>query len=759
VRGHELPYDGAVARSAWRNPVNWISEFSLSGFTRGGIVGVRDVSWLARSWADALAATGCTTVCGVEFEPTLRKLVHDLHAALWADAFSVEPAYAVGGFLADHNVGNMSALETTVGLIGRLLPMLPAGSAQDRDDASGVALDSDLAMRIDLLQGAIAAGYVSRSLGESNGSGDSHPTDVETDASGGLYEKWFRSVFRSAGVGMSIASLDGKFVEVNQAAADLLGYTVDELCSLSWAELLDDDTASPSIAAYRALLEGDIRYIRMEQQYRRKDGALIWTNLTASLIRDDTGTPVLTVAMVEDITEARLLREKLRHQASHDPLTGLPNRTLFFNRLSEALHRAVEQPDARVGLCYIDLDRFKTVNDALGHSVGDEVLVAVAERLRAGVGGTGTTIARMGGDEFVILVEPSAAVGPIAAAKAALEALASPVNVGGNSFSVSASIGVVERSTAGWTPQELMAAADMTLYWAKEHGGGKYEVFDPERSAREAARIGLAADLPEALRRNEFRLEYQPLVDLADHRLLGVEALVRWHHPRLGLVPPGDFISLAEETGTIVQLGRWVLAEACRQAAAWAEEFPEAGNGSGLFVSVNLAARQIRDSALVDDVRAILDRTGLPASLLQLELTENEIMDTAGRPLKVLEELAELGIGIAIDDFGTGYSNLSYLRCLPVTSIKVDKSFVDGLGGVEGLEETLIQEKIFGTIVSLAHALNLTVTAEGVERAVQAANVRRLGCDAGQGWLFSRPCTAEKITHVLTARTGVFPVA
>ncbi|TWP54019.1 EAL domain-containing protein [Lentzea tibetensis] len=744
--------------------MNWISEFSLLGFTRGGIVGVRDVSWLARSWADALAATGCTTVCGVEFEPTLRKLVDDLHAALWAEVFSVSPAYEVGRFLAEHNVGTTSALETTVSLLGRLLPMLPAGgsgfalSVQDHDHVNGVALDVEVATRVDLLQGAIAAGYVSRSHSESNGSGHSRPTDAEVDVSGGLYEKWFRSVFRSAGIGMSIASLDGKFVEVNQAAADLLGYTVDELCSLSWAELLDDNTASSSIAAYRALLEGDVRYIRMEQQYRRKDGALIWTNLTASLIRDDAGAPILTVAMVEDITEARLLREELRHQASHDPLTGLPNRTLFFDRLSEVLRRSDGLPDAHVGVCYLDLDRFKTVNDTLGHSVGDEVLVAVADRLRAEVGGAGTTIARMGGDEFVILVEGVAGVGPVAVANSALEALASPVNVGENSFSVSASIGVVERPSAGCTPQDLMAAADMTLYWAKSDGGGKYEVFDPERSAREAARIELAADLPEALRRAEFRLEYQPLVDLRDSRLLGVEALVRWHHPRLGLVPPGDFISLAEETGAIVQLGLWVLAEACAQAAAWAEQFPDAGNGSGLFVSVNLAARQIRDSALVDDVEAVLERTCLSASLLQLELTENEIMDTAGKPLRVLEELAELGIKIAIDDFGTGYSNLSYLRCLPVTSIKVDKSFVDGLGGAEGLEETLIQEKIFGTIVSLAHALNLMVTAEGVETEVQAANVRRLGCDAGQGWLFSRPCAAERITQLLAAQTSFFPV-
>lgn len=711
------------------------------------------MAWLARNWADALTATGCATAGGMEFESVLRSLADKLHSGLWSEPFELAPAYVIGEFLADQCENAVTALDATVSLVGRLLPMLPAKRSW---------LEVELATRVDLLQGAISAGYVERLHAkrvEPAGASVGYHASWNIVATERSYENWFRAVFLAAGTGMAISSLDGKFIEVNQAAADLFGCTVDEVLTLNWGDLLDADTASASLSAYRALIDGDVRYIQMEQHYRRRDGAEIWTNLTASLIRDDNGVPLFTVAMVEDITEARLLREQLRHQASHDPLTGLPNRTLFFERLADALRRETGGSDVGVGLCYLDLDRFKSVNDTLGHSVGDQLLVAVAERLQDRIAGPGRLIARMGGDEFVILVEDSGMTGAVAVAELALDALSRAVFVGGNRFCVSASIGVVERSDGRSTPEDLMAAADMTLYWAKSQGRGRYEIFDAERSSKEASRIALATDLPDALQREEFQLEYQPLVSLEDGRMVGVEALVRWHHPHLGVVPPGEFIGLAEETGAIVELGRWVLAEACHQAAEWARRFPGAGGGDGLLVSVNLAARQIRDSAIVEDVKALLDRSGLPARLLQLELTENEIMGTASRPLEELEELAAIGIGIAIDDFGTGYSNLSYLRRLPVSSIKVDKSFVDGLDKAHDLlnhDDVAAQEKIFGTIVSLAHALNLKVTAEGVESAAQADRVRGLGCDSGQGWLFGRPCTAERITHALEAGVSAF---
>jgi len=438
---------------------------------------------------------------------------------------------------------------------------------------------------------------------------------------------------------------------------------------------------------------------------------------------------------------------RFRHQATHDPLTDLPNRTLFTDRLA-ALFAMPESTHRRLGICFVDLDGFKVVNDTLGHHIGDLLLVAVAGRLRERV--ADHLVARLGGDEFVILTEGTTCTDDvIKVADAALAAIAEPTTVDGHELSVSASIGIVERAIAGTAPSDLMRAADITLHWAKSAGKGRWALFDPVRNERELARYALSAAMPAALDRGDFFLDYQPLVSLRDGGLIGVEALVRWRHPELGVLRPDRFIGVAEETGLIVRLGSRALAEACRQARRWAEACP-----APPFVSVNLAVRQVRDAALVTTVTSLLREAGLAPDRLQLEITESAVMSTDDEPVKALRTLADLGVRIAIDDFGTGYSNLAYLRALPVCELKVAGSFVEGLRAPATCTAGSTDERILATLVSLAHALGLTVTAEGVETGMQAERLRAIGCDAAQGWLFGRPGPAERIAAVLSSRSA-----
>ncbi|WP_344292231.1 putative bifunctional diguanylate cyclase/phosphodiesterase, partial [Streptomyces synnematoformans] len=402
------------------------------------------------------------------------------------------------------------------------------------------------------------------------------------------------------------------------------------------------------------------------------------------------------------------------------------------------------------GLAYLDLDGFKAVNDTLGHRVGDQLLAAVARRLvacTAADGGAekhGITVARLGGDEFAVLVARSDGTEQLAdLAQRLLDTLAEPFDLAGQRLAVSASIGVVERAVSGQTATALMQAADTTLYWAKADGKARWTLFDPERNAHRMTRQALSSTLRPAIERDEFTLDYQPLIDLGDGSVRGVEALVRWQHPKLGTLTPNRFIGLAEENGAIVPLGRWVLATACRRAAGWHRLRP----ADPVFVSVNVAVRQVWDSDLVADVGEILDETGLPPRLLQLELTESAVMGSAGRPLQALQELSEMGVGIAIDDFGTGYSNLAYLSRLPVSALKLDGSFVRGFSSAE--HPSPADETIVEALVDLAHRLGISVTAECVESGEQAERLRRIGCDTAQGWFYSRAVPAERVERLL----------
>ncbi|MEV6932128.1 bifunctional diguanylate cyclase/phosphodiesterase [Dactylosporangium sp. NPDC051485] len=431
------------------------------------------------------------------------------------------------------------------------------------------------------------------------------------------------------------------------------------------------------------------------------------------------------------------LQRELHHQAHHDPLTGLPNRVLLYRHLADALREAGE--DTRIGVCFLDLDEFKTINDTLGHGYGDQLLVALADRLRSTVLDAGHFVARVGGDEFVVVVRDTKGNDELTElAEAMLAALNKPVLLDGHELAVSASIGIVEQAARGAEPDELLRAADATLYLAKADGRARYALFDEQRNAQQLLRYGLTGRLAGALERGEFELVYQPLVALDGNRLRGAEALLRWRHPDLGTVSPNTFIPVAEQSGMILPLGRWVLRESCLAAAAWQRSHP----GTPLLVSVNVSPRQCTDPRLLDDVRHALADSGLEPANLQLELTETVLMQSTGRPVQTLRTIADLGVRIVIDDFGIGYSNLAYLRHLPVHGLKLAGAF---MAGIRKLESDHVDEQIVETVIRLAHTLQMTVTAEGIETADQAARLAALGCDLGQGWLFGRPVRPAEI--------------
>ncbi|SEN61528.1 putative bifunctional diguanylate cyclase/phosphodiesterase [Actinacidiphila rubida] len=566
--------------------------------------------------------------------------------------------------------------------------------------------------------------------------------DIRGASAGDTELRDYRAAFAAARVPMALVDLDGRVLAANRALGVLLGVSPERMAGAGGAAaLLGLDGDTHAHAAFQEVAGGRRARLRCTRRLARADGGGIRAEIT--LARTGPGPLLLTV---EDVGERDALREQLRHLRMHDPVTRLPNRALFLERLAEAVEQAGVRGTGRIGLCHLDLDGFKAVNDTLGHRVGDELLAAVAHRLKDCAAAGGHLAARLGGDEFALLLRNSTGTGQATGlAESVLAALHAPFDVGGHRLAVSASIGVVEREAAGSTATQLMQAADTTLYWAKADGKARWTLFDPERNEHRMTRQALARTLRQAVDRGEFVLDYQPLVALDTGRLRGVEALVRWEHPHFGRLAPNRFIGLAEEDGSIVPLGRWVLAESCRQARTWQQAHPD----RSLVVSVNVAVRQVWDSDLVADVAAILRETGLPPRLLQLELTESAVMGSAGRPLQALHALDEMGVRIAIDDFGTGYSNLAYMSRLPVSALKLDGSFVQGFRSAE--HPNPADETIVEALVELAHRLGLTVTAECVESAEQAERLRRIGCDTGQGWHWSRPVAAAAISDLLSA--------
>ena len=441
--------------------------------------------------------------------------------------------------------------------------------------------------------------------------------------------------------------------------------------------------------------------------------------------------------------ERKLAEERIQFMANHDALTGLPNRVLLNDRLSQAILHA-QRYDRWVTVLFVDLDNFKFINDSLGHNAGDELLRTIAKRMVDRVRATDTVV-RLGGDEFVVVLtdQPKSADSISQTVQKIQLAIAEPVHLEGHDLRVTSSLGVATYPDDGAGADTLLANADAAMYRAKEVGRDNFQFYTAELNTKVHEKFLLQEELRNAVARSEFVLHYQPEVDLRTGRVFAVEALVRWKHPKLGMVPPNRFIPTAEENGLIVPIGDWVLHEACRQNKAW----QDAGLPH-MVVSVNVSARQFREKNLIHRVVSALESSGLEARYLELELTESLIMQDVELAVATMKELQGLGIQLSIDDFGTGYSSLSALKTFPVTRLKIDKSFVDGLLADEN------DRAVAGAVVSLGQTLNLRVVAEGVETDAQAEFLRSINCDEMQGYLFSKPLPAEGLEELLSAKSG-----
>jgi diguanylate cyclase (GGDEF)-like protein/PAS domain S-box-containing protein len=686
----------------------------------------------ATIWSRAVFPVTATSLTRPEFEQRLVPLARRLSEALRARTFEAAEGQAVGAALIGAHCTEPEALSATLDCVDAYLVLYCGGDgAQDA-----------LRARSARLQHAMAAGFA-RALRERTLAEQETIARAALQAQGivadALHatEARFRAVFEGAAIGIGVADLDGNILQVNNALLRMFGGTEQLMRGRNVMEWTHPEDGAQVWRLYEELVRGDREHYHVEKAFYRPDGTVLWTNLTVSLLRDADGRPQYQLALMEDTTERRLLNLRLRYEATHDALTGLPNRTLFFERLDKALAAGDGQ---RFGLCYLDLDGFKTINDSLGHAAGDRLLVEVADRLQSCATAPGEMVARLGGDEFVALTTgPDTESEVDALADRIMNALITPVRIDGRELTVRGSIGIVEGPAGERGPAEVLRSADITMYRAKSAGGNRYELADAEADARAITRHGLTTALPAALDRGEFFIEYQPLVHLGDGSVHGAEALVRWLHPQHGVLGPDRFIPLAEHTGLIVPLGRWVLEQSVRQAREWQERHSGAGP---LRINVNLSPCQLTHPGLVSDTVDILERVGLEPDSLCLEVTESALIGADDDLLKPLRRLAEMGVDIALDDFGTRYSNLANLRRLPVSILKLDRSFTQGM---QQFPADPVDLKIVEGIVSLAHSLDLAVTVEGVETGAQAEQLRLLGCDTAQGWYYARPGPPDRL--------------
>ncbi|HYP54495.1 MAG TPA: EAL domain-containing protein [Pyrinomonadaceae bacterium] len=550
-------------------------------------------------------------------------------------------------------------------------------------------------------------------------------------------EELFRGAFDRAATGMAMVSAQGHWLRVNEYLCDLLGYTEEEMLASDLTALTHPDDLGSALSNVKKLMTGRAQTCRMETRCVHKEGHDVWVLWSGARVADE-GEAHL-VFQVQEITDRKRAEERLLHDALHDALTGLPNRALFMDHLKMTMARAKRRKNQVFAVLFLDVDRFKVINDSLGHMLGDQLLVGVARRLESCIRQE-DTVARVGGDEFTILLEDIQDETEAASvAERIQKGLTQPFSLNGHEVFTTVSIGIAP-STVGYEhPEEIMRDADTAMYRAKTLGKARHEVFDKAMHAYAVNLLQLETDLRRALERGEFFIQYQPIVSLDNFNLRGFEALVRWQHPERGLVSPLDFIPIAEDTGQIVAIGHWTLREACRQMRRWQKQFP---SDLPLSISVNLSSRQFTQPDLLEQIRKVLEETKLPARCLKLEITESVVMENIEKATAMLRELRDLGVQLSIDDFGTGYSSLSYLHRFPIDTLKIDRSFVMRM--VDNSENI----EIVRTIVMLAQILGMDVVAEGVETKEQLALLRKLGCENGQGYFFSRPLGvsgAEKV--------------
>jgi diguanylate cyclase (GGDEF)-like protein/PAS domain S-box-containing protein len=557
-------------------------------------------------------------------------------------------------------------------------------------------------------------------------------------------EQRFRLTFSQAAVGIGQLNADGTLQRANRKLRDILGYPERALRSLPLPAIVHPDDGALVQEMTRSLRGGTIRDAARELRCRHRQGHYVWINLTMSSMRDGAG-EFKFIVVVEDISQRKQVERELLHLACHDVLTGLPNRKLLRDRLDQAVLDAGREQGA-LAVLFIDLDRFKNVNDSLGHGAGDSVLIEVAQRLRRSVRGA-DVVARHGGDEFVVLLTGLAHEDDAAgAARHILDTLAQPFMLQGQELFPACSIGVSLYPRDGGDSAALLKNADTAMYRAKESGRNQFLFYVGAMNALTLTCLRLESELRHALARAEFVLHYQPQVDVASGRVVGVEALLRWQPAGRAMVAPADFIGLAEETGLIVPIGTWVLRQACAQQRAW-----RAAGLPPVRMGVNLSARQFHQQDLAGVVARVLDECGCDGSWLTLEITESAIMARPEEAAETLRQLSAMGVQLAIDDFGTGYSSLGYLKRFPIHTLKIDRSFV------QDLTRDPDDAAIVSAVIALAHNMKLSVVAEGVETQAQLAFLRTRGCDQMQGYLCSKPVPAAVMAGLLAQRRPLWP--
>lgn len=560
----------------------------------------------------------------------------------------------------------------------------------------------------------------------------------------------FSAFFDHAGIAIQVLTTDGVIMEANAACREMLGFKLEELIGRQLSSLLNECESATLPAACADVMSSLRESVALELPFVHKDGSEVWGQLT--LARVERGNESRLMAMLQDVSARKRMEQALERQAFRDDLTGLANRVLFRDRLRHALERR-SRVGAQVAVLLLDLDGFKRVNDSLGHAAGDQLLRVIGDRIQNSVR-SGETVARLGGDEFAIVLEMMRSDDdPQNLAERLLTNIAAPVDLSGREVAVNVSIGIAV-AEPGEDDDTLLRNADAAMYAAKSLGKHRVRRFDPSMHARALVWLELEQDLRRALQNNELELHFQPLVRMRTGTLRGFEALLRWNHPRRGTISPGEFLHVAEETGLIVEIGRWVLHEACRQASQWGE----AQAGERPAVSVNLASRQLDDPDLISEVRDALAQSGLDPSRLILEITESEVMRNPETARMRLQALRSQGVRVAIDDFGTGYSSLSHLQYFPVDELKIDRTFITRLD--HGDREI----SFVRAMIALAHSLGIEVVAEGIEYDVQYAALDQLGCDIAQGFLLSAPLNPANMSDYLLSpltpgerRVGVEP--
>jgi diguanylate cyclase (GGDEF)-like protein/PAS domain S-box-containing protein len=552
-------------------------------------------------------------------------------------------------------------------------------------------------------------------------------------------EQRFRLAFEDNMAPMVFTSDGGLLFAVNDAFCEIVGRTREELLGFDSKAFTHPDDVGLSEEAYRRIKAGEIDRIRYVKRFQHKDGRTVAAEVSMSPARDEKGETLYFVSSVRDITEERALTEQLSHQALHDPLTGLANRALFDDRLSQA-HARVARQGGLGAVMLLDLDDFKSVNDTHGHLVGDQLLVEMSRRFD-GVTRASDTLCRFGGDEFLYLAEglQSADEAEIVAARF-LEALVAPFSIAGANIEQHASLGVVVWDKTSKSSTEVVQGADIALYEAKREGKGRHVVYTPDMHEQAVGRFTLVQELHKALAAGELSMHYQPIINLSTSAIVGFESLMRWQHPERGLISPNVFIPIAEESNLILDLGFFALNEAVREASCWKPSDPQAGQP---FVTVNLSAHQFHDLGLVPMIESALRLSGLAPERLVLEIKESATLLNVTETMNVMERLMHLGIGFALDDYGTGYSSLSYLALLRPRIIKIDQFFVSP-ASMSSRTDTLLE-----AIVTLGNKLNMTTIAEGIETEAQLERLRFLGCELGQGFFFLPAVPANEVAAIL----------